>query len=119
MTRAWLALATAIACEVTASLSLKGALDHPWLYAVVAAGYAAAFALLARALRDGLPLGVAYGVWGASGVALTALLSTLVFGEPLTPLMLGGIVLIVIGVLCIELGSQVGARRETVPAADA
>lgn len=111
-TRAWIALGAAIACEVTASLSLKGALDHPLLYAVVVAGYATAFVLLAGALRDGLALGVAYGIWGASGVALTALLSTLVFGEPVTPLMLGGIVLIVAGVLCIELGSHAGARRD-------
>ena len=56
-------------------------------------------------------IGVAYGIWGASGVALTAILSTLIYGEPLTPIMVGGIVLITLGVLTIELGSQRAARQ--------
>ena len=53
-----------------------------------------------------MALGVAYGIWGASGVALTAILSAVIFGEALTPVMLGGIGLIILGVLTIELGSQ-------------
>ena len=66
---------------------------------------------LALVLRERVPLGVAYGIWGASGVALTAILSTLIYGEPLTPIMVGGIVLIILGVLTIELGSQRAARQ--------
>lgn len=104
--RKWLLLAAAISCEVTASLSLKGALDTPALYVVVVAGYVASFAFLALVLRAGLPLGVAYGIWGALGVALTALLSALLFAEPLTALMGLGMVLIIGGVLLVELGSQ-------------
>ncbi|GAB3298114.1 DMT family transporter [Pseudoclavibacter terrae] len=104
--RKWLLLAAAISCEVTASLSLKGALDAPALYAIVVIGYAASFVLLALVLRAGLPLGVAYGIWGALGVALTALLSALLFAEPLTALMGLGMVLIIGGVLLVELGSQ-------------
>ncbi|WP_371029912.1 multidrug efflux SMR transporter [Pseudoclavibacter sp. JSM 162008] len=104
--RKWLLLAAAISCEVTASLSLKGALDAPALYAIVVVGYAASFVLLALVLRAGLPLGVAYGIWGALGVALTALLSALLFAEPLTALMGLGMVLIIGGVLLVELGSQ-------------
>lgn len=53
--RKWLLLAAAISCEVTASLSLKGALDAPALYVVVVAGYVASFAFLALVLRAGLP----------------------------------------------------------------
>ncbi|WP_271985515.1 DMT family transporter [Pseudoclavibacter terrae] len=104
--RKWLLLAAAISCEVTASLSLKGALDAPALYSIVVIGYAASFVLLALVLRAGLPLGVAYGIWGALGVALTALLSALLFAEPLTALMGLGMVLIIGGVLLVELGSQ-------------
>lgn len=102
----WLLLAVAILSEVTAALSLKGALEAPWLYAVVAAGYAVAFIMLALTLRAGMGLGVAYGIWGACGVALTAVASWLVFGEPLTPLMALGIVVVIAGVLCVELGAQ-------------
>ncbi|MBE0010053.1 MULTISPECIES: DMT family transporter [unclassified Arthrobacter] len=104
--KGWLLLATAILAEVTGSLSLKGALDQPALYAVVAAGYVGAFILLAIVLRTGMALGVAYGIWAAAGVALTAIGSLLVFGEPITPLMGLGIVVIIAGVLCVELGAQ-------------
>lgn len=102
----WLFLAMAIALEVAGSLSLKGALQTPALYAVVAVGYVGAFVFLARTLRAGVPLGVAYGIWGAAGVALTAALSSVIYSEPLTPLMAVGIAVIIAGVLCVELGSQ-------------
>lgn len=107
----WLLLGGAIALEVTASLSLKAALEAPTLYVVVVLGYAGAFAGLGGALRAGMPLGVAYGIWGATGVALTAALSTALFGEPFTPLMGAGIALIIGGVLLVELGSQAAHRR--------
>ncbi|WP_255583801.1 multidrug efflux SMR transporter [Dietzia sp. ANT_WB102] len=102
----WLYLGAAILLEVVGSLSLKGALDHPVLYAVVALGYLGAFVFLAQTLRAGLALGVAYGIWGATGVALTAVLSAQIFNEPLTLLMAAGIAVIIAGVLCVEMGSQ-------------
>src|SRR5699024_11386791 len=37
--------------------------------------------LILRALKAGLGLGVAYGIWGAMGVALTALFGAVLFGE--------------------------------------
>lgn len=117
--RGWLLLAAAIGLEVTASLSLKAALDAPGLYAVVVVGYVGSFACLAGVLRAGLPLGVAYGIWGATGVALTATLSTLLFHEPFTPLMGVGIALIIGGVLLVEVGSQRAQRRAAAAAATA
>ncbi len=59
-------------------------------------------------LSLGMPVGVAYGVWSAAGVALVAVIARLLFGEPLTPLMIGGIGLIIAGVLTIELTGSVG-----------
>lgn len=108
----WLLLAGAIAMEVTASLFLKAALETPALFTFVTAGYIAAFALLGAVLRKGMSLGVAYGIWAATGVALTALLSALIFDEPLTLLMLVGIALVIGGVLCVELGSHEASTRE-------
>lgn len=104
--RKWLLLAGAVATEVTGALSLRAAVDHPAWYAVVAVGYVTAFSLLAAVLRHGMPLGVAYGIWGATGVALTAVLSSAIFGEPFTPVMTLGIALIIGGVLLVEVGSQ-------------
>lgn len=106
----WLLLAAAICSEVAASLSLKAALGHPAWYVLVVTGYASAFTFLAAVLRRGMPVGVAYGVWAALGVTLTALLAALVFGESLSPLVLAGIALVVTGVLCVEVGSHRASR---------
>ncbi|WP_432537372.1 DMT family transporter [Kineococcus arenarius] len=108
----WVLLVGAVLSEVSASLSLKAALGHPGWYVVVVAGYAGAFTLLSRVLRAGMPLGVAYGTWSAAGVALTATLSSVVFGESLGPVALAGIGLIIAGVLAVELGSQRGREQE-------
>ncbi|WP_246049221.1 DMT family transporter [Corynebacterium tapiri] len=99
-------MAVAIACEVAATLSLKAALYFPVFYVIVGAGYLSAFVCLDRVLRLGMPIGVAYGLWGAIGVVATAVLSWLFFGEALSWTMAAGIVLIVVGVLCIELGGR-------------
>ena len=100
-------LVAAIASETTGTLSLKLASDGRGLrwYGVVMAGYLGAFAMLPLALNAGLPLSVAYGIWEAGGVALTAIASMLLFGEPLTRTMVAGIALIMAGVLLVELGS--------------
>lgn len=113
--RSWTLLVAAVVSEVTATLALKGALDRPWLYVVVVAGYAAAFTLLTLVLRAGMGLGVAYGLWAALGVTGTALLSALVFGEALTPVMLVGIALVVAGVLAVEIGSHRAHGSEVAP----
>ena len=100
-------LVAAIASEVTGTLSLKLASDGRGLrwYGVVITGYLAAFAMLTATLKVGLPLGVAYGIWAAGGVAVTAIASRLLFGEPLTRTMVAGIALIMAGVLLVEIGS--------------
>lgn len=102
----WLFLAGAIVFEVVGTLSLRmAATGQRVYYAVVAVGYLAAFALLALTLDQGLGLGVAYGIWAASGVTLTAIASRVLFDEPLTPIMTGGIALIVGGVALVEIGA--------------
>ena len=102
----WVHLSLAIVSEVAAVLALRAASTgrSAW-YAVVVAGYAAAFVLLSLALDEGMGLGVAYGTWAAAGVALTAVASRVLFREPLTLLMSTGIALIIGGVLLIELGA--------------
>lgn len=75
----WLLLSGAIALEVTATLSLRAAVEHWGWIAVVVPCYAAAFAMLGLALRTGMKVATAYGIWGACGVALVALLGTLIF----------------------------------------
>ena len=101
----WLYLSVAILLEVASTLSLRvAAAGRRGWYAVVVPGYVASFLLLALALHEGLGVGVAYGIWTAVGVALTAVLSHLLFGESLTRTMLLGIALIAAGVVLLEAG---------------
>jgi small multidrug resistance pump len=102
----WTYLAGAILVEVVSTLALRvAAAGRRRWYAVVVLGYAVSFGLLALALDAGMGIGVAYGVWTAVGVALTAVLSRLLWDEPLTVVMGVGIVLIAGGVLLLELGA--------------
>ena len=51
-------------------------------------------------------MGVAYGIWSAIGVVLTAILGSVLFGELLGPVQVIGIGAIVVDVLLVELGSH-------------
>jgi len=104
--RMWLLLSATIVSEVAGSLALSAAQQHPAWYALTIAGYVGSFWLLGLVLRAGMPLGVAYGIWSACGVALTALGGRVLFGDPLTRIMLAGMALIVIGVLLVQVGSE-------------
>jgi small multidrug resistance pump len=102
----WVLLAGAILTEVAGTLGLRAFQDHPGWLALVVPGYLASFVFLSAVLRAGMPIGVAYGIWGACGTALTAILAAVIFGEPFTLPVVVGIGLIIAGVLVVELGSQ-------------
>lgn len=112
MTR-WVMLSAAIVAEVAATMSLRASIDSPVWLIVVVVGYVTAFALLGLTLRVGMPIGVAYGVWGAVGVALTALLGAVFFAEYLSPTAISGIVLVIVGVALIEAGTPRKAESQT------
>ena len=105
----WLALACAIIVEVFATLSLRasdGFRKKAWIVPAVA-GYLVCFYLLWLTLSLGMPVGIAYGVWTACGVALVAVIARYLFSEPLTWLMVLGFGFIVAGVLTIEMAGAV------------
>ena len=103
---AWLFLGVSILTEVAGTLSLRMAARgrRRW-YAAVAVGYLVAFTCLSLVLAEGMALGVAYGIWSATGVALTALAGRVLFREPFTWVTAAGVALIAGGVLLIELGA--------------
>ncbi|WP_434970530.1 DMT family transporter [Microbacterium sp. bgisy207] len=104
----WLYLVGAIVFEVTGTMSLRaseGFRRRVWI-APVLVSYVLAFTLLFLCLAEGMPVGVAYGIWSATGVALTAVLAKILFDEPFTWLMGLGVVAIAGGVLLIELGAH-------------
>lgn len=101
----WLLLAGAILCEVVATLSLRLAIDRWEGIFLVIGGYLFAFILLARTLNAGTSVGVAYGIWGASGVALVATFGVILFDETLSLMQIIGIGFIIVGVIVIQGGS--------------
>lgn len=104
--RTWALLLGAIATEVIGTLSLRASQDSRWWLISVVAGYVASFFLLTRVLRAGMPVGIAYGIWGALGTAVTTVAAALIFGDPFTVPIIGGIGLIIAGVLLVEFGSH-------------
>lgn len=110
--RKWALLLAAITVEVTGTLSLRASQDHSAWLVLVVSGYLASFYFLALVLRAGMPVGVAYGVWGAVGTAATAILAAVIFGDPFTVPIVAGIGLIIAGVLLVELGSRNHAGEE-------
>lgn len=105
-------LVAAVMCEVAATLALRASQDD-WRWLILAvSGYVAGFVLLVALMRAGMAVGVTYGLWGASGTALTATLATVLFDEAFTWPMVTGLGLIIAGVLFVELGSR-GAQGAT------
>jgi small multidrug resistance pump len=106
----WVLLLGAILSEVTATISLR--LSEGFSKAVpttvVVVGYLLSFALLAQVLKRGLPVGVAYAIWSALGVALVAVIGAAFLREPLSWLQVAGLVLVVLGVVAVQSGTQTG-----------
>jgi small multidrug resistance pump len=106
----YLLLGGAIVAEVLATLCLRASegMSRPLPAVAVVVGYITAFGLLSMALTRRVPLGIAYGIWAAAGVAMVAALSAVIFGERLTAIQVGGLVLIVLGVVALEMGGASG-----------
>ncbi|QFZ23802.1 DMT family transporter [Saccharothrix syringae] len=104
----YLVLAVAIIGEVTATVSLKlsEGFSRPIPSIVVVVGYVTAFTALAKVLQLGMPIGVAYAIWCAFGVAAVAGIGAVLFKEPLNATVVVGMLLVIAGVVTIELGGN-------------
>lgn len=101
----WIWLFMAIALEVLATLSLRASMDNSTWIVLVVFGYVGAFVALSMVLREGMAIGVAYGIWAACGVALTAVVAHIIFDDALTWLMGLGIACVIVGVWLVEVGA--------------
>jgi small multidrug resistance pump len=99
-------LLVAIAFEVIATSLLKSTEGFTKLWPTVAvlAGYAAAFAALAWAIRQDLPVGVAYAMWSGLGTAAIVAIGVVFLGEPVSVQKVAGVVLVIGGVALLNLG---------------
>lgn len=104
-------LALAIVAEVVATSAMKAADGFTKIgpSAIVVAGYAAAFFLLAQVLNT-IPVGTAYAIWAGGGIVLVTLAAWLVYGQRLDAAGFLGIGLIVAGVLVLNLFSKTSAH---------
>ena len=100
-------LALAIAAEVAGTIALRfsDGFTRPFPSAVVIAGYALSFWMLALVLRH-LSVGTTYALWAGAGTALIAAIGVLAFGEPATALKVASLGLIILGVVGLNLAGH-------------
>lgn len=102
----YLYLMTAILAEVIATTALKSAnAQRPGLIALVVAGYGIAFYCLALSLQT-IKVGSAYAIWSGMGIVLISLLGILIHKQPLDLAGIIGLGLIIIGVVVLNLFSN-------------
>jgi small multidrug resistance pump len=97
-------LGAAIATEVASTLALRASdgFSKPMPSVITVVGYIASFILLALVLKT-LPVGIVYAIWSAVGIALVAVFGKILFDDPVPPLAMAGMVLIVGGVVLVGL----------------
>lgn len=104
-------LAGAILSELfgTTALKLSDGFSRPVPTLGVVVGYGLAFYLLSLTLEE-LPVGVVYGTWAAMGIVGVAAIGTVVFDEPIDPAGVAGLALIIAGVYCVNVVSEMSAH---------
>ena len=97
---AWVILGCAVATEIIWALSLKwAAIRGGWQTAIVPVVLSFVnMGLLALAMR-GLSAGTAYAVWTGLGAVGVTVFGVMLFGERLSPVQIGFLALIIIGVV--------------------
>jgi len=104
-------LAGAILAELfgTTALKLSDGLSRPGPALGVVVGYGLAFYLVSLTLEE-LPIGVVYGTWAALGIVGVGVIGVVAFDEPIDLAGAVGLVLIVSGVYCVNVLSQMAAH---------
>ncbi len=100
----WLLLVGAVTMEVigTTALKLSDGFTRLWPSLTVVAGYGLAFIALGLVLRR-MEVSVAYAVWAGLGTAMVALVGVLFFGETMSWIKAGSLLLIILGLVGLNL----------------
>lgn len=93
----------------TTALKLSDGFSEPIPSLGVVIGYGLAFYLVSLTLEE-LPIGVVYGTWAALGIVGVAAIGVVVFNESIDVAGVAGIILIIGGVYCINVVSQMSAH---------
>lgn len=99
-------LLVAIAFEVLATSLLKSTDGFTKLWPTLAclAAYLVAFAALAWAVKQQLPVGVAYAMWSGLGTAAIVAIGVLFLNEHISFTKIAGVLLVISGVVVLNLG---------------
>ena len=100
----WIWLFVAILLEVAATVFMKFSDGFSKLIPtlIMALLYAVSFLPLAIALKK-MDVSVAYAVWSAVGTAMVTIMGTFLFHEKISLVKVGGIALIILGVVALNL----------------
>ncbi|MCK9871124.1 SMR family transporter [Nocardiopsis dassonvillei] len=110
---AWFFLVATIATEVLGAFATRASdgFTAPVPTALAVVSVVAAYYLFSLALRRGMPVGVAYGLWTALGVAAVAALGVVLLGEALTWPRAGGLLLVAVGTAFLQMGGREEGER--------
>jgi len=105
---AWLALLVAGLLEIAWAFGLKysDGLTRFWPTVATVVAILLSFALMAQALRS-LPFGTAYAIWTGIGAAGSIIVGMVIFSEPIDPVRIICLMLIVVGMIGLKLNSPV------------
>lgn len=110
----WIFLILAIVTEVIGTLSMKHAsvsgdfTGMVVMYVMIATSYI----LLAVAVKK-VALGVAYALWEGIGILFITTFSVMWFDETLSPMKIGGLVLLITGIGLIKSGTKKATVRQS------
>ena len=101
---AWIYLLLAGLFEIVGASLMKASdgFTRPWPTVGTVGFMIVSFGLLSVAMKS-LPLGTAYAIWTGIGAVGAFIVGVLVLGEALTPMRVGGVVLIVSGLVVLKL----------------
>lgn len=104
---AWAILVASILAEVAGTIALRYSEGFTRPAPAIASGlcYLLAVWLMAVVIKH-LEVGLTYAVWAAGGVALTALIGIVFFGESSSPWKFFGLALIIAGVAALNLSKH-------------
>ena len=100
---AWLLLIVSGLLDVAWAIAMKYSQGYTRLgWTLLSLALLAAFAYLLGRVLAALPVGTAYAVWTGIGAAGTVLLGIVLFGETISLLRFGGVVLVVVGIVTLR-----------------
>ncbi|QYC10526.1 DMT family transporter [Brevundimonas nasdae] len=104
---AWVYLLAAGVLEIVWAYLMKASagFTKPWPTIGMVVFMIGSFGLLSLAMKT-LPLGTAYAIWTGIGAVGAFAVGAFILGEPLTPLRIAGVTLVVSGLVVLKLASS-------------